>query len=227
MADLAVALDVPGRTEALELARELRGVTGWVKVGLELFVIAGPELLRDLQRMDFSLFLDLKFLDIPRTVEAAARQAAALGVGLMTLHVTGGERMCRAAVEGRNQGGRAARLIGVTVLTSMDARDLPEGREPSELALELARRGRDWGLDGVVCSGLEAARIRQSTGAEFFVVTPGIRPASARADDQRRVASPAEAVAAGSDLLVVGRPITGASSPREAARAIMAEMRGV
>jgi len=233
MADLVVALDFPDAGRALGMARTLAGAVPWVKVGLELFAAEGPALVRELKAMDFKLFLDLKFFDIPNTVQGATRSAARLGVDMVNIHALGGERMARAAmagcIEGAPEGRERPLLLAVTILTSMASGELPVpgAPDPSEMALDLAGKAKQYGLDGVVCSGLEVAAVKAACGADFIGLTPGIRPASSGGDDQRRVVTPARAVQSGSDYLVVGRPVTGSESPREAALAIIEEMRSV
>ncbi|MDD3313733.1 orotidine-5'-phosphate decarboxylase [Pseudodesulfovibrio sp.] len=233
MAELVVALDFPDAGRALGMARTLAGAAPWIKVGLELFTAEGPALVRELKAMDFKLFLDLKFMDIPNTVQGAARSAARLGVDMVNIHALGGERMARAAmagcVEGTPEGRERPLLLAVTILTSMAAGELPVpgAPGPSEMALDLAGKAKQYGLDGVVCSGLEVAAVKASCGAGFIGLTPGIRPASSGGDDQRRVVTPAQAVRNGADYLVVGRPVIGSASPREAALAIIGEMRSV
>lgn len=228
MAQLIVALDVPRQGIALELARELRGLVPWCKVGMELFTLAGPALLGQLREMGFRVFLDLKFYDIPHTVGQAVRAAAAVGVDLLTLHCQGGERMCREARTAVNSLDSAAQarplLFGVTVLTSFAAGEMPGiHAAPADFSQELALNAQSWGLDGVVCSGQEAARIKAAAPA-LRCLCPGIRPAGSDAGDQHRIATPAAAVLAGADYLVVGRPILAAPSPAAAARQILDEM---
>ncbi|MEF2230934.1 MAG: orotidine-5'-phosphate decarboxylase [Pseudodesulfovibrio sp.] len=233
MAELVVALDYPDGLAALDTARRLAGAVPWVKVGLELYTAEGPHLVRELRAMGFRLFLDLKFFDIPNTVQGAVRSAARLGVDMVNIHALGGERMARAAMvgcaEGTPDGAVPPLVLAVTMLTSMGAGDLPVpgAPAPSEMALDLAVKAKQYGLNGVVCSGLEVAAVKASCGADFIGLTPGIRPASSGGNDQRRVVTPARAVADGSDYLVVGRPVTGAASPRDAALAIIEEMRSV
>ena len=233
MAELVVALDYPDRAGALGMARTLAGAVPWVKVGLELFTAEGPSLIGELKAMDFKLFLDLKFFDIPNTVQGAVRSAARLGVDMVNIHALGGERMARAAMTGCREGALSDAapplVLAVTMLTSMAEGDLPVpgAPAPSEMALDLAIKAKQYGLNGVVCSGLEVASIKASCGQGFIGLTPGIRPASSGGDDQRRVVTPARAVAEGSDFLVVGRPVTGAVSPRDAALAIIGEMHSV
>ena len=222
---LAVALDLPEKKRAVALAGQLRGTVPWCKVGMELFTHAGPGLLEELTGMGFKVFLDLKFYDIPNTVAQAVKAAAAVGVNMLTLHCQGGERMCRAAAEAAaGIAGPRPLLFGVTVLTSFAPGEMPGiDALPADFALALARQAGPWGLDGVVCSGHEAAAIKASCPG-LRCLCPGIRPAGSAAGDQRRVMTPAMAVAAGADYLVVGRPITAAPDPLGMARQITAEM---
>ncbi|EGB16555.1 orotidine 5'-phosphate decarboxylase [Pseudodesulfovibrio mercurii] len=230
MAELVVALDFKDAASALSTARTLRGAAPWMKVGLELFTAEGPKMIAGLKDMGFKVFLDLKFFDIPNTVQGAVRSAARLGVDMVNIHALGGQRMAEAAMagclEGALPGQEPPLVLAVTMLTSMAAGDLPVpgAPGPSEMALDLAVKAKQYGLNGVVCSGLEVERIKASCGSAFACLTPGIRPAASEAGDQRRVVTPAQAVRSGSDFLVVGRPITGAERPEEAARAIIEEM---
>ncbi|RMG59851.1 MAG: orotidine-5'-phosphate decarboxylase [Gammaproteobacteria bacterium] len=213
-----VALDFPDAARALEFVAGLDPSLCRLKVGFELFVAAGPALVEQLVERGYSVFLDLKFHDIPNTVAAACRAAAMLGVWMINLHASGGRRMMEAAREALHDVPDAPLLIGVTVLTSMDARDLAElgiRRDPAEQALFLAGLARDCGLDGVVCSAREAERMKAELGKDFLLVTPGIRPVGSDAGDQRRIVTPEEAFRMGSDYLVVGRPVTGAENPVE------------
>ena len=228
MAELILAMDVPDRAQAQALAGRLGGALSWCKVGLELFISGGPELVSWLKEQGFHVFLDLKFYDIPNTVASAVTRAAALGVDMLTLHCQGGERMCRQAVAAaRNaaRDGKAAPMIfGVTALTSFANGEMPGiAGTPSEFALELARLAKNWGLDGLVCSGHEVKGIN-SIAPELLKLCPGIRPAWADAGDQRRVMTPAQAVRAGADYLVVGRPVLAAPDPLAAVESILSEM---
>jgi orotidine-5'-phosphate decarboxylase len=217
MSRLMVALDVRTREEALALVGATGEYASHFKIGSRLFTSEGPDLVREIKRSGNGVFLDLKFHDIPNTVAEAAEAAAALGVDFFDVHALGGEEMMRAAVEASR--GEAARLgltpprvLAVTVLTSM----------PSTVdeVLAHAERAMRAGIDGVVSSAWEARAVREAMGKDFLIVTPGIRPASAARDDQRRVATPQVAIANGADYIVVGRPITRAEDPREAARQI-------
>ena len=229
MAQLIVALDYTNAEDALATAESLRGCPIWMKVGLELFTHEGPAVVKKLKDMGFKVMLDLKMFDIPNTVAGGVRSACLMGVDLITLHARGGERMIHAAVDAVRQsaeeGGPKPLLFAVTVLTSMAPGELPGyGENLSGLAVDLAAGGQAWGLDGVVCSGHEVEAIK-SRCPGLMCLTPGIRPASGSAsDDQRRIMTPAQAVRIGSDFLVVGRPITKAPVPADAARAILDEM---
>ena len=228
-AALVVALDFPSVPQALALAESLKELPLWFKVGLELFTAGGPDVVTALLQKDFSVFLDLKFHDIPNTVQSVTRTAAALGVHMTTLHLEGGEAMCRAAVEGRREAlsgkngggksacGRAAEgplLMGVTVLTSTAEKGSGEIRG---LVVERALKAQAWGLDGVVCSGQEAAAVKKACGKDFLCLCPGIRFRGEAVGDQARVTTPEEAVRDGANFLVMGRPITRDASPRAAA----------
>ncbi|WP_047810928.1 orotidine-5'-phosphate decarboxylase [Desulfosporosinus sp. FKA] len=219
-----VALDVKGREEALVLANALQGSGCWLKVGMELYAYTGPAMIRELRALGFPIFLDLKLHDIPTTVERAIRGFVQAGVDMINVHCSGGyEMMARAAAAVHDEGDTlevVPKVIGVTVLTSMSEHQFRE-----ELGVErkledhvgmLARLAEKAGLDGVVASAQEAKEIRRNTAPEFLIVTPGIRPAWSEANDQMRVLTPHEALAAGSSYLVVGRPITRAQDPRQA-----------
>ncbi|MFN3544427.1 MAG: orotidine-5'-phosphate decarboxylase [Thiobacillus sp.] len=224
---IIVALDFPDAASALALAGRLDPALCRVKVGKELFTVAGPELVRALVARGFEVFLDLKFHDIPNTVAAACRAAAGLGVWMMNVHASGGRRMMAAAQEALAGLPKRPLLIAVTVLTSMSAEDLNEvgvAGAPADQVLRLARLTQSCNLDGVVCSAQEAALLRADLGADFRLVTPGIRPAGADTGDQRRVMTPAEALRAGATDLVIGRPITAAPDPLAALKAIQTEI---
>lgn len=228
MAQLIAALDYTSAEDALATAAALRGCPLWMKVGLELFTHEGPSVVTRLKDMGFKVMLDLKMFDIPNTVKGGVRSACLMGADLVTLHALGGERMIRAAREAVDEsaasGGSKPLLFAVTVLTSMAPGELPGyGDDLPGLAADLAAGGQAWGLDGVVCSGHEVEAIKRRC-PDLRCLTPGIRPAAGNADDQRRIMTPAQAVRAGSDFLVVGRPITKAPIPAEAARAILEEM---
>jgi orotidine-5'-phosphate decarboxylase len=230
---LIVALDVPNAKAAVDLVDRLEGTCQWFKVGLELFTACGPSILEPLATRGLSVFLDLKFHDIPNTVAGAVRSAAALGVRMMNVHALGGPAMleaARAALEGIPD---PPQLLAVTVLTSMDQKQLEAagiGRAPAKQVEVLAKMALTAGIRGFVCSAEEVAALRALTGPEGVLVTPGIRPTGAdspiRMDDQRRMATPAEALRQGASYLVVGRPITQAPDPAAAAKAILEEMTG-
>jgi orotidine-5'-phosphate decarboxylase len=224
-ARLMVALDVPSADRALALAESLAGLPLWLKVGLELFTAAGPDLVRTLLTRAFPLFLDLKFHDIPHTVQGAARAAARLGAHMITLHLEGGEAMAAAALEGRREisaAGREPLIMGVTVLTS---REETESSLLARLVIQRAIQAKSWGLDGVVCSGREASAVKAACGKEFLCLCPGIRfDGEAAGTDQARVSTPAQALAAGADFLVMGRPVTRATDPAAAASRALRDM---
>ncbi len=211
-----VALDYPDAKSALALAGRLSSAECKLKVGKELFTAAGPELVRTLVDRGFGVFLDLKFHDIPHTVAAACRAASELGVWMLNVHASGGRKMMEAAKEAVEKSGNNPLLIAVTVLTSMDEAGLRETgvvASPAEQVRKLAMLTKQCGLDGVVCSAQEAAMLRTDLGGNFLLVTPGIRPAGSDAGDQSRIMTPTRAIQAGSDYLVVGRPITQAVDP--------------
>jgi orotidine-5'-phosphate decarboxylase len=226
-ARLYVALTTELGDGLLPLAEELAGVDGvGVKVGLELYLSRGREAVRRLVSLGLPVFLDLKFCDIPHTVAGAVRAVAPLRPEMVNVHATGGRSMMRAAVEAAE--GRFS-VIAVTVLTSLDGSDLGAmsiDASPGRLALSLAEAAAEEGMDGVVCSPREAAAVRSACGDGFRIVTPGIRPEGWERGDQKRVATPREAVSAGATSLVVGRPVTRSDSPADAARAILEQMSG-
>ena len=228
MPELIVALDLPDREKAVSMARQLRDALNWCKVGLELFTLGGPRLLERLKEQGFRVFLDLKFYDTPHTIARAVTAAGVLGADMLTLHCQGGTRMCQAALEARNTAVDACSaplLFGVTALTSFGPGEMPGvSAPPGVYAQDLAASAADWGLDGVVCSGREVRDIKAASPG-LACLCPGIRPAGADSGDQRRTMTPAEAVEAGADYLVVGRPIIEAPSPAEAACAILEEIR--
>ena len=222
---LFVAVDTPDRDRASALVRTLGDNVGGIKLGLEFFAAEGPDGVRAVMAGGQPLFLDLKLHDIPNTVAGAVRSALSLKPAFMTVHTSGGPAMMRAAADAA--AGSNCRLLGVTVLTSLDDADLSRvGQQGPALAQvrRLALLARESGLNGIVCAPHEVAAVRAETGPGFAIVVPGIRPAWAEAGDQKRAMSPAQAMAAGADHLVVGRPITGAADPAEAARRILAEI---
>ncbi len=229
---IIVALDVPDAAAALALAARLDASKCSLKVGKELFTAAGPGLVRELAGRGFRVFLDLKFHDIPNTAAQACAAATRLGVWMLNVHASGGAAMMAAA---RDAVGRTAAeaglprplLIAVTVLTSLSAGDLAAigvNASPEEQVLRLARLTQAQGLDGVVCSAREAAALRRALGPGFALVTPGIRPEGSAANDQARVMTPPQAIAAGADYLVIGRPIAAAPDPQAALDAILASI---
>ena len=225
---IIVALDVSSTEAALALAARLSPADCRLKVGKELFVSEGPGLVSALHDRGFGVFLDLKFHDIPNTVAQACSAAARLGVWMVNVHALGGRRMLEAAREAVDRSASRPKLIAVTVLTSLAAADLAEiglhDSTPGDAAVRLAGLAQGAGLDGVVCSAQEAAAMRQRFGAGFQLVTPGIRPADASADDQARIMTPRAAIDAGSSYLVIGRPITQAADPGAALARIAAEI---
>lgn len=225
-----VALDFPAAAPALELAARLSPELCRLKVGKELFTRCGPALVEQLQQRGFEIFLDLKFHDIPNTVAAATRAAAELGVWMVNVHAGGGRRMMTAAAEALQGCATPPLLIGVTVLTSLTDADLAElgyTESAQQRVLRLAALAQDSGLDGVVCSAMEAPALRRAHGRAFCLVTPGIRLAGDDAGDQRRVVTPADAVAGGADYLVIGRSVTGSPDPLAALQRIRDELAGV
>ncbi len=224
-----VALDTTDLDYALELAQRVRPHVGGFKLGLEFFTAQGPAGVRAFADAGLPVFLDLKFHDIPNTVAGAARAAAQLGVAITNIHAQGGAAMMRAAVEAAKSVSPSTKVIAVTMLTSLGDEDLPSvGLTPpvGDQVLRLASLTQQCGLDGVVCSAHEIARLRAECGPDFLLVVPGIRPAGADIGDQKRVMGPAQARDAGASVLVIGRPITAAPDPAEAARAI-AESLGI
>ena len=221
---IIVALDFPYHEQALDMADRLDPALCRVKVGKELFTREGPGILKALHERDFEVFLDLKFHDIPNTVAKACAVAADLGVWMLNVHASGGQRMMEAAKEAVEQAGTGALLIAVTVLTSMEQSDLVQiGLDvaPLDQVKRLAGLAKQSGLDGVVCSAQEAEHLKQHCGADFQLVTPGIRPAGAATDDQRRIMTPAQAQSVGVDYMVIGRPITQANDPDQALKEII------
>ncbi len=218
---IIAALDVPTANEALTLAKAIAPAVGAFKIGKELFVAEGPDIVRRVRDTGAAVFLDLKFHDIPNTVAKAVASAAQQDVQMLTVHASGGAAMLRAAQEAAGPDGPL--VLGVTVLTSMDEQDLTElgiQKTPAEQVLHLAKLATAAGLCGLVCSPQEIAPLREVLPAEVQLVTPGIRPAGSASGDQKRVMTPADAITAGADWLVIGRPIYAAENPRAAAEAI-------
>jgi orotidine-5'-phosphate decarboxylase len=223
---LAVALDVPDAQAALDLVDRLGDSCRVLKVGMELYYAGGNALLEELRSRGYRIFLDLKLHDIPNTVAGGIRSVARSGAELLTVHAGGGGAMLTAAAEAARAPG-APRLLAVTVLTSMDAAELKAAgvcSAPADQVLRLARLAKSSGINGMVCSTEEVAALRSELGPEALLVVPGIRPAGSALNDQRRIATPAEAISSGASMLVVGRPITRAANPDEAARAVVKEI---
>ncbi len=227
------AIDTADLAAALDLANALAGAVGGLKIGKELFTAHGPPAVARFIEAGHQVFLDLKVHDIPATAAGAVRAAASLGCFVLTVHASGGPAMLRAAAEAAAQAAaqtpKPPMVVGVTVLTSLDDDDLDAVGQSGPVAdqvMRLAGLAKSCGLDGVVCSPREIAALRSALGADFTLIVPGVRPVWAGADDQKRVMTPAEAVAAGADYLVIGRPITRAADPARAARRIAAEITG-
>jgi orotidine-5'-phosphate decarboxylase len=228
---LIVALDLPNEGEALRFVDRLSNTCQWFKVGMELYYAAGNSIVKKLRDRGFNVFLDLKLHDIPNTVAGAVRSATEAGASLFTVHASGGQAMMTAAAEAASAPG-SPRLLAVTVLTSMDASELAGigiTASPADQVLRLAKLAQASGINGMVCSPEEVAMLRKETGPHTLLVIPGIRPADTAlrgvsGDDQKRIATPARAIADGASMLVVGRPITRASDPAAAARAILEEI---
>lgn len=222
------ALDTPSTPDALAQAKTLKGHVAGIKLGLEFFLANGPKAIVEMSGAGLPIFLDLKLHDIPNTVAGAVRSLAPLGVDILTIHTQGGENMMRAAVDSAFEAAaklaiKPPKIIGVTILTSLDNKDLTKigvNRGVEEQVVGLASLAKESGLDGVVCSPKEIGAIRNNIGSDFKLIVPGIRPEGATVGDQKRVLTPKEAVNAGADILVIGRPITQAKSPADAAIAI-------
>mgnify|MGYP003606317723 FL=1 len=231
MAELIVALDVSSTAEVKQVVEMLGDSVSFYKIGLELFSAEGPDVVRAVTARNKRVFLDLKLHDIPRTVERAVKSGALLGVDLMTIHSVGGRAMIRAAKEAAlSSGSKVPKILAVTVLTSLDQNDLTDLGVAREMKAQVEAMGKlacDHGADGIVCSPKEVANMRAVLGPQALLVTPGVRPAGADVGDQKRVATPAQAVKDGSTHLVVGRPILEAADPRAAALAIALEMKTV
>jgi orotidine-5'-phosphate decarboxylase len=225
---LIVALDVSSSADALKIVSRLGDSVQTYKVGMQLYTAEGPKIVRDLISAGKSVFLDLKYHDIPNTVAAAVREAAHLGVSMVTVHASGGTKMLRAAA-GAAQSSSSPKILAVTVLTSMDENDLHEigvSGQAVDQVLKLASIALGAGCHGIVSSAREVRNLRTSFGQNFLAITPGVRPAGAAHGDQARVVTPAEAIAAGATHIVVGRPITAAPHPDAAAEGVLREMEG-
>ncbi len=225
--DLILVLDAPSPREILPTLRQLQGSVRWVKIGLEMYTACGPDCVREVADLGFKVFLDLKLHDIPNTVAKAVESAAKLPIGMLTLHTCGGREMMQWAAKARAQHAPDLLLLGVTVLTSFSAPGLAETGvidPPEQQVVRLGRLAKESGVTGLVCSPLEIASLRAALPADVTLVTPGIRPRDAKADDQSRVMTPGEAARTGANYIVVGRPIFKAPDPAAAARAILAEL---
>jgi orotidine-5'-phosphate decarboxylase len=222
---VCLALDFATRREVMDAARRFGGRVGWLKIGLEAFVAEGPSLVSECAGFSSRVFLDLKLHDIPHTVGSAVAAASRSGAAMINVHASGGREMMRAARDAA--AGRDMRVIAVTLLTSLDAAalsDLPMAGHPEGIARWLASLARECGVDGVVCAASDLEAIHAACGPGFLTVVPGIRPAGAPAADQRRVATPAAAISAGADLLVIGRPVTAAPDPEAALSTLVSEI---
>jgi orotidine-5'-phosphate decarboxylase len=221
---LIIALDVGTRAEAISLALNLRSFAGWMKIGLQLFAAEGPDLVRAIRETGANVFLDLKLHDIPNTVARAVESVATLDAQMLSLHLTGGREMVQAAVDAAP---RDLLLLGVTVLTSVNRETLRQigvAEEVSQQVVRLAKIGADCGVGGIVASAHEIELLRKVVGQDLKLIIPGIRPSGSDEYDQKRTMAPADAIAAGADYLVVGRPITAAADPTLAAQAILEEI---
>ncbi|WP_263385191.1 orotidine-5'-phosphate decarboxylase [Granulicella arctica] len=224
---LIVALDFPSAAPARTFLTQLGGTCRWLKVGMELYYAEGNSFVQELRTLGYEVFLDLKFHDIPNTVAGAIRSASTAGATLLTLHAAGGAVMMEAAAHAASQLSASPRLLAVTVLTSMDSAQLAGigiTDTPADQVLRLAKLAWASGIRGMVCSAEEVALLRSTLGPSAELVVPGIRPAGTAIGDQKRVASPADAIRRGASRLVVGRPITHAAAPQAAAEAILAEI---
>lgn len=232
MAKLVLALDFREKEKLERIVKEVEGAPIWVKVGLEAISAFGLSIISELKEKGFSVFVDMKLHDIPNTVESATRVITKIGADMLNVHCSGGKAMCSAAVfgakdEAEKLGIKKPYVLGVTVLTSMGVEDLGAiGMRGTtrETVIRLASLGKEAGLDGIVSSAQEIKVVREYFGKDFVILTPGIRPLGNEINDQKRIATPSEAVKSGADFLVVGRPITAASSPKEAVNAILKEI---
>lgn len=225
---IIIAADVATRDEAMQLMEQIGEKAIWYKIGMQLFTSEGPQIVKEFKNAGKKLFLDLKFHDIPNTVFGAVSSAAAIGVDMLTIHTCGGTEMMKKAAEARDKAGTGLKILGVTLLTSID-----EATAKNELRLSIPAQGyvlqmadmaASCGIDGVVASAQESAPIKQQNGSKLWVVTPGIRPVWASKDDQARIKTPAQAILDGSDQLVIGRPITGAQDKKQAFQMIIDEI---
>lgn len=224
---LILALDLPDRESALKILDGLRGKLEWVKIGLQMYLKYGANFVREVSGMGFKFFLDLKLFDIPNTVASAVESVSALPVSMLTIHASGGREMMRRAVESAAERNPELLILGVTVITSFDADSLAETGvelEPEWQVEKLAKLAVDSGLKGLVCSPLEIESLRSILPEDTVLVTPGIRPSGSSADEQKRIMTPADAARAGSDFIVVGRPILKAENPAFAVSKILEEI---
>ena len=224
---LILALDLPDRESALKILDVLRGKLEWVKIGLQMYLKYGADFVREVSGMGFKIFLDLKLFDIPNTVASAVESVSALPVSMLTIHASGGREMMRRAVESAAERNPELLILGVTVITSFDADSLAETGvelEPEWQVEKLAKLAVDSGLKGLVCSPLEIEGLRSILPEDTVLVTPGIRPSGSSADEQKRIMTPADAARAGSDFIVVGRPILKAENPAFAVSKILEEI---
>ena len=224
---LILALDLPDRESALKILDELRGKLEWVKIGLQMYLKYGADFVREVSGMGFKIFLDLKLFDIPNTVASAVESVSVLPVSMLTIHASGGREMMRRAVESAAERNPELLILGVTVLTSFDADSLAETGvelEPEWQVEKLAKLAVDSGLKGLVCSPLEIEGLRSILPEDTVLVTPGVRPSGSSADEQKRIMTPADAARAGSDFIVVGRPILKAENPAFAISKILEEI---
>ncbi len=224
---LILALDLPDRESALKILDGLRGKLEWVKIGLQMYLKYGANFVREVSGMGFKIFLDLKLFDIPNTVASAVESVSALPVSMLTIHASGGREMMRRAVESAAERNPELLILGVTVITSFDADSLAETGvelEPEWQVEKLAKLAVDSGLKGLVCSPLEIESLRSILPEDTVLVTPGIRPSGSSADEQKRIMTPADAARAGSDFIVVGRPILKAENPAFAVSKILEEI---
>ncbi len=223
---IIIALDYKDEASTMALVDQLEPSLCRLKVGKELFVHCGPSLVEKLIHKGFDVFLDLKFHDIPNTVAAACQAATDMGVWMVNVHASGGRNMMMAAREAIEQSAHKPLLIGVTILTSLSRSDIAEiglDIQPAEQVLRLAKLAKESGLDGVVCSPLEVQTLKQEFSKDFILVTPGVRPVGSDTGDQQRIMTPAQALSAGSDYLVIGRPITAADNPVQTLKSIIIE----
>ncbi|MBR4597133.1 MAG: orotidine-5'-phosphate decarboxylase [Opitutales bacterium] len=224
---LILALDLPDRESALDMLAKLQGSLEWVKIGLQMYLKYGADFVREVGKMGFKIFLDLKLYDIPNTVASAVKSLSGLPISMLTIHTSGGEEMMKAALQAAAETNPNLEILGVTVLTSFNEEAMRATgfeRTTPEQVLKLALLAQKSGLKGLVCSPLEIGLLRENLGSEIDLITPGIRPAGSEANEQKRVMTPSLAAKAGSSFIVVGRPILKAENPAQAAKSIMAEL---